>query len=58
MNKKHTKGVMKILGADMAKAGMDSTNFSFWEVCTRRWYNPMRYIKGEFYYKSINHLFK
>jgi hypothetical protein len=25
--------------------------YRFSEVCIRAWYNPMRYIKGKFYYK-------
>lgn len=49
--------IIKYIGVDMAKAGMDRTVFSFTEVCLRKWYNPMRYIKGHTYFKNVDHLF-
>ena len=49
--------VLKYLGVDMAKAGMDSTHYAFWEVKMRRWWNPMRWIKGKFYYENLREMF-
>lgn len=45
------KTALKYIAVDMAKAGIDTGNMR--ELCLRKWYNPLKYILGEFYFKKL-----